>query len=61
MAKFFTIEAKLIRETESALLLDCEGDQNWFPKSQVKFDKEQNSLQAPDWLLKEKFPLEDWS
>ena len=63
MTKFesFIITAELVNETAGAWLLDCEGDQHWFPKSQVKFDSVKNSLDCPKWLLKEKFPKEDWS
>ena len=63
MTKFesFIITAELVKETASAWLLDCEGDHNWFPKSQVKFDAGKKELDCPKWLLKEKFPKEDWS
>lgn len=50
------IQAEFIRETKNSFLLDCEGDVVWFPKSQVNFDKEGESLEAPKWLLEEKFP-----
>lgn len=60
-SKTFIIEAKLIHETTLAWLLDCEGDQAWFSKSQVRFDKDKEELEAPSWILKEKFPNEDWS
>lgn len=61
MSKNFIIGAKLINATTQAWLLDCEGDQAWFPKSQVTFNKEKEELEAPAWLLAEKFPDEDWS
>lgn len=54
--EIYTIEAKLIRETEKSFYLDCEGDFVWFPKSQVEFSEEKEELKAPLWLLKEKFP-----
>lgn len=54
--EIFTIEAKLIRETEKSFYLDCEGDYAWFPKSQVEFNEQKEELKAPLWLLKEKFP-----
>lgn len=50
------IKAVFIRETKDSLFLDCEGDLEWFPKSQVNFDKETESLEAPKWLLEKKFP-----
>lgn len=54
------IEAKYVRESTKSILLDCEGDLEWFPKSQVKFDRENNSLEAPNWILKDKFPNENF-
>jgi len=50
------IQAEFMRETKDSYLLDCEGDVEWFPKSQVNFDKEKNELEAPKWLLQKKFP-----
>jgi hypothetical protein len=55
------IKAILVKETELALLLDCEGDIEWFSKSLVTFNKDKNELDCPRWLLKQKFPKEDWS
>lgn len=52
------IEAEYVRENGKNIQLDCEGDLVWFPKSQVNFDKENNSLELPVWLHKEKFPGE---
>ena len=59
--KTFTIQATLVKQTELAWLLDCEGDQHWFPKSMVKFDCIKEELVAPAWILKQTFPKEDWS
>lgn len=53
------ISATLVKETDKSLLLDCEGDQVWFPKSQVNFNDDKKELEAPRWLLKEKFPNEN--
>jgi hypothetical protein len=50
------ISAKLIRETAAAYYLDCEGDKEWFSKSLVNFDAQKEELEAPKWLLKQKFP-----
>ncbi len=58
--KKLIIEAKLIRETPNAYKLDCEGDIEWFPKSQVTFDPKKEELEAPVWLLKERFPNEEF-
>lgn len=54
------VEAKLIRETEKSWLLDCEGDVEWFAKSLCNFDAEKESLEAPKWLLQQKFPGENY-
>lgn len=52
------IEATLIKETDKALYLDCEGDKVWFPKSKVNFNKEKSELELSKWLFKQKFPNE---
>ncbi|WP_300440636.1 hypothetical protein [Christiangramia sp.] len=55
-----TIQAKLIKEYASSYYLDCEGDKVWFPRSQVEFNKEKEELTAPEWLLRQKFPNENF-
>lgn len=50
------IKTKKIRETADAILLDCEGDEVWFPKAHVKYDDKENTVVVKDWLYKEKFP-----
>jgi len=55
-----TIEADYIRETAKSYHLDCEGDLEWFAKSQVYFDRPGKELTAPRWLLNEKFPGENF-
>ena len=52
------ISAKLVKELDKAWLLDCEGDREWFPKSKCTFDPKKGELEAPKWLLREKFPNE---
>ena len=52
------IQAKLINEQEYGWILDCEGDEAWFPKSLCNFDSEKEELEAPKWLLQERFPNE---
>lgn len=54
------IEAKYVRESAKSILLDCEGDLVWFPKSQITFDKTKESAEVPNWLLREKFPDENF-
>lgn len=53
-----TITATYIKHTVNAWYLNCEGDNHWFPKSQVEYNKETSTLQLPEWLYKEKFPDE---
>jgi len=46
-------DAKIIRETEKAVLLRCEGFKDaWFPKSQI--DITSNGIYIPNWLAEEK-------
>lgn len=52
------IQAKFIRETKDSYYLDCEGDLVWFPKSQVNFNQEKESVEVPRWLIKKTFPNE---
>lgn len=50
------IKAEYIQETKESWLLNCEGDIEWFPKSEVNFDADKQELDAPKWLLEKKFP-----
>jgi len=58
MSELIIIEATLLKELDKAWLLDCEGDQRWFPKSECSFNAKKNELEAPKWLLQQKFPNE---
>ncbi|RDY57698.1 hypothetical protein [Flagellimonas nanhaiensis] len=58
MEETIIIQAVFIRETQNSWLLDCEGDEVWFPKSQCTFVNDREELSAPKWLLIEKFPGE---
>lgn len=51
-----TINAKLIRETDDGIFLDCEGDKVWFSKRHIKFDREEEAVTIPEWIYKQKFP-----
>lgn len=55
-AQEIKIEATFVRETENAWLLNCEGDEVWFPKKCVRFREKDKSVEIPSWLYKEKFP-----
>lgn len=51
------------KETEKAVLVrDNEFGENWFPKSQIEFGKNRNSVKIPRWLLEKKGWLmnDDW-
>ncbi len=52
------IKAELLLETEKALYLNCEGDQIWFPRSQVYFDKSESKLTLEEWMYNTKFEEE---
>lgn len=51
------IEVTLIKETAAAWYLDCDGDEEWFPKSLCSLNG--NTLTVPKWIYKEKFPEDD--
>lgn len=55
-SELLIVAADYIRETKDSYYLDCEGDLEWFPKKLVKFNAETKELEAPRWLLEEKFP-----
>lgn len=59
--KGYRIYAEIIRETEKAVLADCEGDVHWFPKSQIKIEPETNTLICSEWIYNEKFRNEQRS
>lgn len=40
----------LVKETAKAYLVDIDGDEYWFPKSQVDLDG--MSLTLPEWLAR---------
>jgi hypothetical protein len=50
------IKGKLLRETLNAYLLDCDGDQEWFPKNTVRVNHYQQTIDIQEWIFKIKFP-----
>jgi hypothetical protein len=54
------IDAVFVRETKDAILFDCEGDLEWFPKKNINFDSENDELEVERWILKQKFPDESY-
>lgn len=47
---------KIIVNKPNALLFDCEGDQVWLPKSQIKINNKEQKITMPEWLFKKTFP-----
>ena len=43
------INAELIRKTDKAILLNCEGDEVWFPSSRVEYN-EDKTVYIEEWL-----------
>lgn len=56
----FTIEAVYIRESTKSYFMNCEGDFQWFPKSQVNINKKKETMELPGWLLRKTFPKESF-
>ena len=59
------IEVRLIAETERAILVDYDGDEQWLPSSQVEFldlnyEKGKTmEIEVPRWLMIKKKWSED--
>ena len=43
------INAELITKTDKAILLNCEGDEVWFPLSKVEYN-EDKTVYIEEWL-----------
>jgi len=52
------IYAELVTETQGALLLDCEGDEKWIPKSVCRFNPAFNTVDIQEWWYKKEFENE---
>ena len=50
------IKAVLMRENKTSWLLDCEGDMEWFLKSECNFNQESGEIEAPKQVMERKFP-----
>lgn len=48
----------ILQETEDAILVDCDGEEVWLPKSQIEYDGERGDeavdIELPEWLAEEK-------
>lgn len=55
LSKLHSIEFdSKVRETELAVLLDIDGEEIWFPKSQIDMRSWSNIVEIPEWLAIEK-------
>lgn len=60
MAESVEFEAKCIRETEFALLVEIDGEEVWMPKSQIQDESEvtepgdEGALVVTEWIAREK-------
>lgn len=56
--EMLTVYGDIVQETEDAILLVCDGEQHWLPKSQVEYTGERGdknvAIALPDWLASEK-------
>jgi len=44
----------ILKETDSAWLLDFGYIEVWLPKSQCEMDEDENTIEVPEWLAIEK-------
>lgn len=45
---------EMVKETDSAWLIEFDRKRVFLPKSQVDIDMEDNTVEVPMWLIKEK-------
>lgn len=46
---------KLRPETIKAYLIDCDGDEAWFPKDCIRFNLD-GTVDIQEWIFKKRFP-----
>jgi hypothetical protein len=46
------IKAELIRVYGKNILMDCEGDEVWFPKDRIEIDSAESTMLIEEWLYK---------
>jgi hypothetical protein len=51
------IVGTVVTKLKNASLLDCDGDQEWFPNSTYK-EYSNGTLEIQEWIYKKKFPNE---
>lgn len=44
-----------ITRTDNAVLLDCEGDEHWFPLSTVEINKNEDTVLVQEWKYNQTF------
>ena len=50
------IKGKRLRQfTAKAILVDCDGDAEWFPWDTVRFNDD-GTVDIQEWIIKKKFP-----
>lgn len=50
-----TIQYDLFKgSTDNAVLLEIEGDEYWFPRSQIILDEDEQEVELPMWLAVDK-------
>ena len=56
--EFLTISATILQETDDAILIECDGQEEWLPISQIDFAGERGDtdveITLPDWLAEER-------
>lgn len=53
VGKTYSFEAELRAETDLAILLEVDGNEKWFPRSQIE-EAENGWWTVPEWLAIEK-------
>lgn len=44
------IKAEIIRVYGKSILMDCEGDEVWFPKDRVEINSSDGTMLVEEWL-----------
>ena len=56
--EMFTVYGDILQETEDAILVSCDGEEVWLPKSQIDYAGERGDeyvpITLPDWLAADK-------
>lgn len=56
--EMLTVYGDILQETEDAILVSCDGEEVWLPKSQIEYAGERGDeyveISLPDWLAEDK-------